>query len=49
MVRAKGAVTVVELARLHQIDRLFTDAPPPDPFPALLEEAQVRWDVPPDA
>lgn len=40
---------MVELARLHQIDRLFTDAPPPDPFPALLEEAQVRWDVPPDA
>lgn len=37
---------MVELARLHQIDRLFTDAPPPDPFPALLQEAQVRWDVP---
>jgi DeoR family glycerol-3-phosphate regulon repressor len=36
---------MVELARLDQIDRLFTDAPPPDPFPALLAEAQVRCDV----
>lgn len=36
---------MVELARLDQIDRLFTDAPPPEPFPALLEEAQVRCDV----
>ena len=38
---------MVELARLSQIDRLFTDAPPPDPFPALLAEAQVRCDVAP--
>ena len=38
---------MVELARLDQIDRLFTDAPPPDPFPALLAEAQVRCDVAP--
>jgi DeoR family glycerol-3-phosphate regulon repressor len=36
---------MVELARLDQIDRLFTDAPPPEPFPALLAEAQVRCDV----
>jgi DeoR family glycerol-3-phosphate regulon repressor len=36
---------MVEVARLDQIDRLFTDAPPPDPFPALLTEAQVRLDV----
>ena len=36
---------MVELARLGQIDRLFTDAPPPDPFPALLADAQVRCDV----
>jgi DeoR family glycerol-3-phosphate regulon repressor len=36
---------MVEVATLSQIDRLFTDAPPPDPFPALLTEAQVRCDV----
>jgi DeoR family transcriptional regulator, glycerol-3-phosphate regulon repressor len=30
---------MVELARLPQIDRLFTDAAPPPPFPALLQEA----------
>ena len=27
---------MVELARLDQLDRLFTDAPPPEPFPHLL-------------
>ncbi|MCW5222684.1 DeoR/GlpR family DNA-binding transcription regulator [Verminephrobacter aporrectodeae] len=32
---------MVQLARLAQIDRLFTDAPPPEPFPALLQEAGV--------
>ncbi|MDD2545521.1 MAG: DeoR/GlpR family DNA-binding transcription regulator [Burkholderiaceae bacterium] len=32
---------MVELARLDQIDRLFTDAPPPEPFPALLRDAEV--------
>ena len=32
---------MVELARLDQIDRLFTDAPPPEPFPALLAEAGI--------
>jgi DeoR family transcriptional regulator, glycerol-3-phosphate regulon repressor len=33
---------MVELARLSQIDKLFTDAKPPEPFPALLEEAGVE-------
>ena len=36
---------MVEVATLSQIDRLFTDAPPPDPFPALLAEALVHCDV----
>jgi DeoR family glycerol-3-phosphate regulon repressor len=36
---------MVEVATLSQIDRLFTDATPPDPFPALLNEAQVRFEV----
>lgn len=36
---------MVEVARLDQIDRLFTDALPPEPFPALLTEAQVRLEV----
>ena len=36
---------MVEVATLSQIDRVFTDAQPPAPFPALLEEAQVRLDV----
>lgn len=36
---------MVEVATLSQIDRLFTDAPPPEPFPALLAEAQVRCDI----
>jgi DeoR family glycerol-3-phosphate regulon repressor len=36
---------MVELARLSQIDRLFTDEPPPEPFPALLAEADVRLDI----
>ena len=33
---------MVELARLAQIDMLFTDAEPPTPFQALLAEAGVR-------
>ena len=33
---------MVELARLAQIDMLFTDATPPEPFPALLAEAGVQ-------
>lgn len=36
---------MVELARFDQVDRLFTDAPPPEPFPALLAEAGVQLDV----
>ncbi|HEV8690884.1 MAG TPA: DeoR/GlpR family DNA-binding transcription regulator [Ideonella sp.] len=32
---------MVELAHLNQIDTLFTDQPPPAPFPALLAEASV--------
>jgi DeoR family glycerol-3-phosphate regulon repressor len=38
---------MVELARLSQLDRLFTDAPPPAPFPALLAEAGVQCDLAP--
>jgi DeoR family transcriptional regulator, glycerol-3-phosphate regulon repressor len=33
---------MVELARLEQIDQLFTDAPPPEPFAALLAAAGVE-------
>ena len=36
---------MVELARLSQIQRLFTDQPPPEPFPALLLDANVRCEV----
>ncbi len=36
---------MVEVGRLAQIDRLFTDAPPPAPFPALLEEAGVKLHI----
>ncbi|MCX7155016.1 MAG: DeoR/GlpR family DNA-binding transcription regulator [Rhodocyclales bacterium] len=32
---------MVELARLDQVDLLYTDAPPPSPFPALMSEAGV--------
>ena len=38
---------MVELARLSQLDRLFTDVAPPAPYPALLSEAGVRCDVAP--
>jgi DeoR family glycerol-3-phosphate regulon repressor len=34
---------MIQLGTLSQIDRLFTDAEPPAPFPELLESAQVRW------
>lgn len=33
---------MVELARFEQVDMLFTDAPPPAPFPALLAQAGVN-------
>ena len=36
---------MVQLATLDQIDRLFTDAPPPEPFPALLQEAEVALTI----
>ena len=36
---------MVEMASLAQIDRLFTDGAPPEPFPALLAEAGVRCDI----
>jgi DeoR family transcriptional regulator, glycerol-3-phosphate regulon repressor len=36
---------MVEVGHLSQVDRLFTDAPPPAPFPNLLEEAQVRLEI----
>lgn len=32
---------MVQLATLEQIDRLFTDAAPPEPFPSLLQAAEV--------
>ena len=40
---------MVELARLHELDMLFTDAAPPEPFPALLAEAGVQCVVAEDA
>ena len=36
---------MVELGRLDQVDRLFTDSAPPAPFDRLLEEAGVRCDI----
>jgi DeoR family glycerol-3-phosphate regulon repressor len=36
---------MVELCRLDQLDALFTDAPPPDPFATLLAEADVQLHV----
>jgi DeoR family glycerol-3-phosphate regulon repressor len=36
---------MVRVAQLEQIDRLFTNAPPPKPFPELLAHAQVRCEV----
>ena len=36
---------MIELATLSRIDCLFTDADPPAPFPALLEQAQVRCNI----
>jgi len=37
-----GRPAMVELARLDELDLLFTDAPPPAPFPELLGEAGVQ-------
>ena len=36
---------MVELARIDQLDMLYTDAAPPEPFPALLAEAGVQCEV----
>ena len=36
---------MVAVASLSQIDRLYTDASPPDPFPTLLADAQVRCEI----
>jgi DeoR family glycerol-3-phosphate regulon repressor len=36
---------MVEVAHLSQIDRIFTDYPPPPEFVELLEQAQVRCEV----
>ena len=36
---------MVELARLAEVDMLFTDAPPPVPFPHLLAQAGVVCEV----
>jgi DeoR family transcriptional regulator, glycerol-3-phosphate regulon repressor len=36
---------MIEIARLERIDRLFTDAEPPAPFPALLQAAGVRCEI----
>ena len=36
---------MVELGRLDQVDALFTDAPPPEPFAALLADAGVQLKV----
>ncbi len=38
---------MVELARLNQVDRLYTDAPPPSPFPDLMSDAGVTCVVAP--
>ena len=36
---------MVEMARMQQLDRLFTDAEPPSPYAALLAEAGVQLDI----
>jgi DeoR family glycerol-3-phosphate regulon repressor len=36
---------MVKLAGLEEVDMLFTDEPPPEPFPALLAEAGVQCEV----
>jgi DeoR family glycerol-3-phosphate regulon repressor len=36
---------MVELGRLDQVDALFTDQAPPEPFPSLLAEAGVSLNV----
>lgn len=36
-----GRPAMVELARLNQVNRLYTDTPPPSPFPDLMSDAGV--------
>jgi DeoR family transcriptional regulator, glycerol-3-phosphate regulon repressor len=36
---------MVEVAHMSQIDRLFTDATPPEPFHRLLADAQVHCEI----
>ena len=36
---------MVEVATLSQVDRLFCDAKPPEPFPKQLADAQVQCDI----
>ena len=36
---------MVEVGSISQIDHLFTEAPPPEPFAALLAEAQVQLHI----
>ncbi len=36
---------MVQLARLGEVDMLFTDQPPPEPFPHMLSEAGVQCHV----
>jgi DeoR family glycerol-3-phosphate regulon repressor len=38
---------MVERGHVSELDRLFTDASPPEPFPALLAEADVQCIVAP--
>jgi DeoR family glycerol-3-phosphate regulon repressor len=36
---------MVKLAEFAEVDMLFTDSAPPEPFPALLSEAGVQCEV----
>jgi DeoR family glycerol-3-phosphate regulon repressor len=36
---------MVEVARFADLDRLYTDAAPPEPFPVLLAEADVQCEI----
>ena len=38
---------MVELGHVSQLDRLFTDAMPPPPFPEMLAEADVQCEIAP--
>ncbi len=40
-----GRPAMVEVGPLSRLDRLFTDAQPPEPFPRLLQEADVECTV----